>query len=66
MAVSASEEHLLCSLSNHSLFSLPLSNIDILKPDEMNFELLTHAVSHLPAPELLSGSSQVLVGSLWW
>uniref|UniRef100_A0A061RT72 Wd repeat-containing protein 65-like n=2 Tax=Tetraselmis sp. GSL018 TaxID=582737 RepID=A0A061RT72_9CHLO len=40
MAVSASEEALLCSLENNQIFSLALSNTEIMKPDEMNFSHL--------------------------
>lgn len=41
LAVSPSEETLLCGLATQQLYTLPLSNLDILKPDEMNFEPFT-------------------------
>ena len=41
MSVSPTEENLVCSLLNSQLFTLNLSNADILKEDTMNFELLS-------------------------
>jgi cilia- and flagella-associated protein 57 len=41
LAVSPSEEQLICTLANCQAYVLPLSNTDILKSDEMNFELLS-------------------------
>ena len=43
LAVSPSEEQLVCTLANCQAYVLPLSNTDILKSDEMNFELLSQA-----------------------
>eukprot|EP00741_Cyanophora_paradoxa_P020094 tig00021234_g19395.t1 len=43
LAVSPSEESLLCSLENNQTFVLTLSNTDILKADEMNFDLLSQS-----------------------
>lgn len=43
LATSPSEEQLVCSLENAQIFVLPLSNVEILKEEEMNFELLTHS-----------------------
>ena len=40
LAVQPSEETLLSSLDSSQLFSLVLSNVEIMKPEEMNFELL--------------------------
>ena len=43
LAVSPNEEHLLCSLENNQLYTLLLSNSEIMKPDEMNFDVMgTH------------------------
>ena len=33
----------MCTLANSQAYVLPLSNTDILKSDEMNFELLSQA-----------------------
>ena len=43
LAVSPSEEQLVCTLANCQAYVLPLSNTDILKSEEMNFELLSQA-----------------------
>lgn len=43
LAVSPSEEQLVCTLANSQVYVLTLSNTDILKADEMNFELLSQA-----------------------
>ena len=43
LAVSPSEEQLVCTLANNQVYVLTLSNTDILKTDEMNFELLSQA-----------------------
>ena len=40
MAVSPSEEQLVCTLGDSQVYVLTLSNVDILKPDEMNFDPL--------------------------
>ena len=40
LAVSPNDENLVCSLANHQLFVLNLSNTDILKSEDMTFELL--------------------------
>jgi hypothetical protein len=40
LAVSPSEESLACSLENNQAFTLLLSNQEIMKQDEMNFEVL--------------------------
>lgn len=37
---SPNEEHLLCSLENNQIFSLLLSNQEIMKADEMNFDVM--------------------------
>jgi len=47
LAVSPSEEQLVCTLANCQAYVLPLSNTDILKSDEMNFELLSQAFHSL-------------------
>ena len=47
LAISPSEDSLACSLENHQLFVLGLSNADILKEDAMNFEPLTTS-THAP------------------
>jgi WD40 repeat protein len=38
--VSPNEEHLICSLENNQIYSLLLSNSEIMKADEMNFDVL--------------------------
>lgn len=43
LAVSPSEEQLVCSLANSQVYVLTLSNAEILKADEMNFELLSQS-----------------------
>jgi len=43
LAVSPSEEQLVCTLANSQAYVFTLSNTDILKADEMNFELLSQA-----------------------
>mmetsp|Transcript_22834 Transcript_22834/g.63112 ORF Transcript_22834/g.63112 Transcript_22834/m.63112 type:complete len:1547 (+) Transcript_22834:150-4790(+) len=40
VAISPSEEHLTCSLENGQVYSLLLSNSEIMKADEMNFDVL--------------------------
>lgn len=40
LAISPNDEHLICSLENYQVYSLPLSNSEIMKTDEMNFEVL--------------------------
>jgi WD40 repeat protein len=43
MAISPSEETLICSLENNQVYSLLLSNSEIMKLDDMNFDVLgTH------------------------
>ncbi len=39
LAISPNEEHLVCSLENHQVYTLLLSNQEIMKQDEMNFEV---------------------------
>jgi len=43
LAVSPSEEQLVCTLANSQVYVFTLSNTDILRADEMNFELLSQA-----------------------
>jgi WD40 repeat protein len=43
LAIQPGEETLLCSLENNQMFVLSLSNSDIMKTDEMNFELFTQS-----------------------
>eukprot|EP00967_Tisochrysis_lutea_P077403 scaffold105095_cov27-Tisochrysis_lutea.AAC.1 len=43
LAVTPSEDQLICSLANSQVYVLTLSNADILKADEMNFELLSQS-----------------------
>ena len=43
LAIQPSEETLLCALENNQVFSLSLSNTELMKPDEMNFELFTQS-----------------------
>ena len=52
LAVSPSEEQLVCTLANCQAYVLPLSNTDILKSDEMNFELLSQAPSSIHSREV--------------
>ncbi|GLC59167.1 hypothetical protein PLESTB_001455600 [Pleodorina starrii] len=40
LAISPNEEHLVASLENNQAYSLMLSNQEIMKQDEMNFEIL--------------------------
>lgn len=40
MTISPSEDNLACTLANHQMYYLGLSNTDILKEEAMNFELL--------------------------
>ena len=40
LAVSPNEEHLVCSLDNNQIYTLLLSNSEIMKQDEMNFDIL--------------------------
>ncbi|KAG1658747.1 hypothetical protein FOA52_000860 [Chlamydomonas sp. UWO 241] len=40
LAISPSEEYLLCSLENNQIYSLLLSNQEIMKADEMNFDIM--------------------------
>ena len=42
-AVFPTEEQLVCTLANSQVYVFTLSNTDILKSDEMNFELLSQA-----------------------
>lgn len=44
LALSPSEDNIACSLANNQVYVLGLSNTDILKAEEMNFELLTTSV----------------------
>ena len=55
LAISPSEETLLCATANNQMYTFTLSNTDILKEDSMNFELLSTAF-HGPGP---SGSAQI-------
>ena len=55
LAVSPSEDTLLCSTDDHQIYTFSLSNTDILKEDGMNFELLM-APFHGPGK---SGSCQI-------
>jgi len=43
LALSPSEENLICTLENNQMYVLGLSNSDILKTEEMNFELLSQS-----------------------
>jgi len=43
LAISPSEDLLVCSLENNQLYALTLSSTDILKEDAMNFELVSTA-----------------------
>ena len=43
LAISPSEETLLCTLESAQIFALGLSNSDILKTEDMNFELMSNA-----------------------
>ncbi|ETV69937.1 hypothetical protein H257_14532 [Aphanomyces astaci] len=43
LAISPSEDTLICSLENNQLYMLTLSSTDILKEDAMNFELVSTA-----------------------
>lgn len=56
LALSPLEDLLLCTLSNHQIYSLNMSHIDILKEDVMNFELF-HASFHGPGNIKSSPSS---------
>ena len=40
LAVSPNEEHQVCSMENNQLYTLLLSNSEIMKADEMNFDVL--------------------------
>ncbi|KAK9830297.1 hypothetical protein WJX72_010857 [[Myrmecia] bisecta] len=40
MALSPTEESLLCTLDNNQMYSLSMSNTEIMKPEEMNFEIV--------------------------
>lgn len=55
LAVSPSEDILLCSTNDHQIYTFTLSNTDILKEDGMHFELLM-APFHGPGK---SGSAQI-------
>ena len=55
LAVSPSEDSLACSLANHQIYVLNLANSDILKPEEMTFELMATSF-HGPG---LSGSAAI-------
>ncbi|KAH8057395.1 hypothetical protein JL721_9775 [Aureococcus anophagefferens] len=55
LAISPSEENLLCATANNQMYTFTLSNTDILKEDSMNFELLSTSF-HGPGP---SGSAQI-------
>eukprot|EP00698_Gefionella_okellyi_P006107 TRINITY_DN15567_c0_g1_i1.p1 TRINITY_DN15567_c0_g1~~TRINITY_DN15567_c0_g1_i1.p1 ORF type:complete len:1180 (-),score=311.31 TRINITY_DN15567_c0_g1_i1:65-3577(-) len=46
LAISPSEEVLVCGLDNSQLFSLNLSSTDLMKPDDMNFEYLFQSFHH--------------------
>ncbi|KAL4176100.1 hypothetical protein KRP22_001055 [Phytophthora ramorum] len=48
LAISPSEDLLVCSLENNQLYALTLSSTDILKEDAMNFELVSTAF-HAPS-----------------
>mmetsp|Transcript_31019 Transcript_31019/g.42984 ORF Transcript_31019/g.42984 Transcript_31019/m.42984 type:complete len:1197 (+) Transcript_31019:119-3709(+) len=43
LAIQPGEETLICTLENNQIFLLGLSNSDIMKADEMNFELFTQS-----------------------
>ena len=55
LAISPSEDSLACSLANHQIYVLNLANSDILKPEEMSFDLLATSF-HGPG---LSGSPAI-------
>jgi WD40 repeat protein len=55
LAMSPSEDNLTCTLENHQVYVLGLSNTDILKEDVMNFDLLATAF-HQPGE---GGSAQI-------
>lgn len=40
LAISPNEEHLACSLDNGAAYTLPISNQELLKVEDMNFEVL--------------------------
>ncbi|KAL0032683.1 hypothetical protein WJX79_002789 [Trebouxia sp. C0005] len=43
LAVSPTEDTLLCTLENNQMYSLNLTNTELMKQDEMNFELVTQS-----------------------
>eukprot|EP00240_Pyramimonas_obovata_P000064 CAMPEP_0118921440 /NCGR_PEP_ID=MMETSP1169-20130426/720_1 /TAXON_ID=36882 /ORGANISM="Pyramimonas obovata, Strain CCMP722" /LENGTH=1196 /DNA_ID=CAMNT_0006862159 /DNA_START=210 /DNA_END=3800 /DNA_ORIENTATION=+ len=43
LAIQPGEETLICALENNQMFSLSMANTDIMKADEMNFELFTQS-----------------------
>ena len=43
LAISPSEETVVCTLENNQMFMLGLSNSDLLKPDDPSFELLSQS-----------------------
>jgi hypothetical protein len=47
IAISPSEDNIICTLENNQSYVLGLSNTDILKQDEMNFEPLALPTHHL-------------------
>ena len=55
LAISSSEENLICATANCQMYTFTLSNTDILKEDSMNFELLATSF-HGPGP---TGSAQI-------
>ncbi|RHY51294.1 hypothetical protein DYB30_005854, partial [Aphanomyces astaci] len=65
LAISPSEDTLICSLENNQLYMLTLSSTDILKEDAMNFELVSTAF-HRPGQNGAHITGYVVfVASLW-
>lgn len=43
LAIQPGEETLVCTLENNQMFMLSLSNSELMKPEEMNFEVFTQS-----------------------
>ena len=63
LAVSPAEEQLVCTLANAQAYVLPLSNTDILKSEEMNFELLSQARNYYGA--ILGAIQRAILAQFW-
>ncbi|KAL3131590.1 hypothetical protein ABBQ38_007889 [Trebouxia sp. C0009 RCD-2024] len=64
LAVSPTEDTLLCTLENNQMYSLNLTNTEVMKPDEMNFELVTQSFHSAEILSIASCIRKPLVASV--